>query len=554
MRTLPVRVAGAAAVVALAAVGGCSRVRSPDAAMPHVSSHGRVIDPHATDRVIIDGASGDWGTTAHVVRRPPDIGARPADNPSADVLAVTERQDAHYVYLRLDLARAVSLYGLAGTLSIDVDADADSTTGAEIDGLAGTDFVIDLSPTLNGRHVEGAALRIARDGRVVKTTDLYPLDFVMLPSYAALSFELRMARGRKLDSSSAPVFAGTAYRAQVAMHTEAGALQYRLPVFTAELTPLDTTPRMHPTDPLARAPNTEFRALVWNVANEGLRDRPERFRRIIAAIDPDLLILDEVGGVVGAEGVRRFLASIDSGGRARGAWNFTYGGGGGYQRTVIATRTGVAEFPEFSFVRFPDAVATRLLAAVPAAMRERQRASLNDGVATGGAIVTIAGKRVAVFGVDLQSAGNALGSWQELRRQAEARIIRDEAMAAIRAHGPVDGVIVAGDHNLVASREPLTILSEIGGAFDGASLVPVEPLQLDSATAATWDGGDGPFPPGRLDWFAVSGGTLEAVGGFVFDVADLGDRWRAAHRLERDDSRKSSDHRPVVVDLRWHRR
>jgi endonuclease/exonuclease/phosphatase family metal-dependent hydrolase len=536
---------------------GCSRLRSKSPEpTTHMSAHGVKINPHATDRVIIDGASGDWGPAAHAVRRPLDLTAAAASaaTSAAEIMAVTERQDAHYVYLRIDLARAMSLYGLSGTVSIEIDGDADEATGADIDGLRGTDFAIDLSPLVNGRVVEGAALRIIRNGAVVKTTDTYSLDFVLLPTYAAQRAELRIARGRVLDAGMAPMLAGSSYRAQVAVHDSTGALRYRVPTFRAELAPLDTARAMMMTDPLARAPDTQFRALVWNVANEGIRDRPEHFRRIIAAIDPDLLILDEVGGVIGRDGAGRFLASLDSGRKARAPWSYTYGGGGGYQRTVIAARTSVTEYPEFKFIPFPDSVARRVVAAIPAAGQAKQRANIDSGVATGGALVTLAGKRVAVFGVDLQSAGNASNSWQEMRRQAEARLIRDQAMAAIGAHGPIDGVIAAGDHNLVGTREPLTILSEIGGAFDGSSLVVAEPLQLDSATAATWEGGGGRFPPGRLDWFSFSGSTMEAVGGFVFDVADLTERWRTAHKLEPDDSRKSSDHRPVVVDLRWHKR
>ena len=519
----------------------CSRVTASGAAS--------TAQPHKSDRVIIDGATDeDWGATAHRVLRALNSGDTTA---AAEITTVAERQDAHYVYLRIDLARAVSLYGLPGTVSLDFDADGNESTGAEIDSLRGTDFSIDLSPTTNGKVSEGAALRIMRAGAVVKTRDTYALDFVMLPTYAASHVELRIARGRILDSARAPGFAGHSYRAQIAVHDPSGAVRYRLPAFTAALTTLDTTRTETKTDPLARAPSTQFRALIWNVANEGIRDRPERFRRIIAAIDPDLLVLDEVGGVLRRDGVRQFLASLDSGKPRRPDWQFTYGGGGGYQRTVIATRTSVTEFPEFQFIKFPDSVTQSIVAAMPAALRARQRANIDSGLATGGAVVTLGGKRVAVFGVDLQSAGNPATSWQEMRRRAEARLVRDQAMAAIRALGPVDGVIAAGDHNLVSTREPLTILGAIGQAFDGSPLKVAAPLQLDSATAATWEGLGGPFPPGRLDWFSYSGRTMEVLGGFVFDAADLGERWRAVHHLQHDDSKTASDHRPVVIDLRW---
>ncbi|HEY4306004.1 MAG TPA: endonuclease/exonuclease/phosphatase family protein [Gemmatimonadaceae bacterium] len=515
-------------------------------------SHGRPTTDAVASRsghVVIDGAFHDWPASAYVAHR---AGAAPATGfaSNADIVGVAQQADAHYVYLRLDLTQAANLYGLHGTVSLEFDADNNASTGAEVDGLAGTDFAVDLSPTINGRVTEGADVRTMRDGRVASTADTYGLDFVLLPTIATNTAELRIARGRRPDSTSAPVFLGNAYRAQVVVRDSAGTVRYRLPSFSAQLASMDTVTRVATSDPLARAPNTQIRVLQWNVANEGIRDRAEHYRRVIAAIDPDVLILDEVGGVVGNDGTGKFLATITSK-RGNAPWSYTYGGGGGYQRTVIATRTSVSEFPEFKFIPFADSMTNRLLAAVPAATREKQRANLAEGVATGGAIVSLNGKRIAVFGVDLQSAGNSPTSWQELRRLAETNVIRDLARQVIRTHGPVDAVIAAGDHNLVSTRQPLTTMGEIGLAFDNKPLSVAELLQLDSATAATWDGSGEQFPPGRLDWISYSGSSLQVLGGFVFDVADLGERWRVAHGLEADDSKHSSDHRPVVVDLRW---
>lgn len=529
-----------AAGIVTALLGGCSS-----------GSSSTRVEPQRAQHIVIDGSLDDW-TSPMVAVPSSEMRSPSADSAGAAISAIGEFADPRYLYLRLALPRVVSLYGLTSTLSIDIDADNNTTTGADGDGLAGTDFAIDLSPTINGRVSEGAAVRVMHAGSVAKTVDTYGLDFVLLPTYATQNAELRIARGRRIDPAAAPVFSGNAYRVQVAVHDASGAVRYRTPVVTGTLPPLDTSVAVPTTDPLARAPNTAFRALVWNVANEGLRDRPEHFRRIIAAIDPDLLVLDEVGGVVGREGTGRFLASIDEG-RSRPQWQYTYGGGGGYQRTVIAARTSVTEFPEFSFIPFPDSVTKRIVAAIPEANRARQHANIDSGVATGGALVLLNGKRVAVFGVDLQSAGNRLGSWQEMRRQDETRIIRDRAIAAINRHGPVDAVIAAGDHNLVGTRTPLEIMGEIGtGVLDHRRLaVATNLVQLDGATAATWEGSGGQFPPGRLDWFSYSPSSLEVAGGFIFDVADLAPRWQAFHHLESDDSKKSSDHRPVVVDVRW---
>jgi exonuclease III len=472
--------------------------------------------PSPESRVVIDGSFDDWR------------GVVPAM--AADGWSIRQRSDPHFVYLQIDLPAPTNVLGYEGTMSLDFDS-----------------FSIDFSPLAdNGRLQEGALVRAG-----TKRSDTYPLDFVMLPTHRTQRVEMRIARGRQIDGAATPTFTGPSYSAHIELHDQNGKLTRTLPSFTASLSPAaPLTIADAPIDPLARTAGTAFRVLEWNVANEGIQARPDHFRRVIIANDPDVLILNEVGGVIGAQGVRAFLATITSA-RSNTPWQFTYGGGGGYQRTVIAARGTVSEFPEFRFINFPENEVATWFSGVPTATQDRERNSIRNGVATGGAAVTIGGKRMAVFGVDLQSAGNRMGSWQEARRQAEARIVRDLGSRVIRERGPFDAVLLGGDHNLVGTRDPLTIDIETGMAFNGRLLDAAELLQLDHATAATWDGSSGPFPPGRLDWFTYSSARLEVAGGFVFDAGDLSEHWRTVHGLQADDSKKSSDHRPLVVDLKW---
>jgi hypothetical protein len=536
IRSTLLRQVGPALLVAL---GGCARSAGVAPASP-----ARAAGPE----VVLDGDFTEWSGTPIVARRDAPVTAA-----GADPLAVRARSDGRFVYLEIDFARPINLFGLSGTFSIDVNSDGDDATGATIDGLAGTDFTVDLSPTnANGRVGEGAAVRSVGRTGTIKVVDSYGLDFVMQPSHESQHVELRLGRARLLgDSTAARTFSAATYRAQVVAHDANGRVTSRLPAFTASLAPLDPAQGViaaQPHDPLARAPGTQFRALVWNVANEGILERPERFRHVLDAIDPDLIVFNETAGKAGRERVGAFLATI---GRGRGTWNYTYGGGGGYQRTVIASRAAVTELPEFRFIPFTEAMTTPWLSLVPPERVQRERDSLHIGLATGAAIVSIAGRRVAVVGVDLQSAGNRRGSWQDVRRISEAQAIRDLATAAIKAHGPVDAIIQAGDHNLVGTREPLTILQQIGVPFDGQPLTAAKLLQLDGATAVTWDGSGGQFPPGHLDWFNYTASRLEVLGGFVFDALDLDPRWQQVHGVTADDSRYSSDHRPLVVDLRF---
>lgn len=494
---------------------------------------------------VLDGDFADWQGIAPAVRAAPSTRA----TPDADPVAIAERADGQYVYLDVQLSRPANLLGFDGSLSIEMDGDDDPSTGATIDGLAGTDFAIDLSPPgKTGAPTQGATVRAFAANGTVTTSDTYPLDFVLQPTYEASRFELRIGRGRTLAART--TLDRPSYTAQLVVRDSTGAVVKRVGPYTAHVgAAAAAAPIVALVDPLARAAGTEFRALVWNVANEGILERPDHFRRILSAVAPDLLILNEVAGAAGRERVAQFLATVDdASGRP---WHFTYGLGGGYQRTVIASRAPVDEFPEFRLIAFPDSLVRRWFPLVPPQTQEKERKSIADSVATGGAIVTLGGKRVAVFGVDLQSAGNRHGQWQEMRRQAEATLIRDHAVTAIRAHGPVEGIIKAGDHNLVGTRTPLELLDGIGAPFYGKPLDNAYLLQLDRETATTWTGRGGQFPPGRLDWFSYSGTTLAVLGGFVFDAGDLSPAWRARHHLEADDSEKSSDHRPLVVDLKW---
>lgn len=69
---------------------------------------------------------------------------------------------------------------------------------------------------------------------------------------------------------------------------------------------------------------------------EGSFRKPEMHARLLAAVMPDVVMLDEVYEQVTADSLRRFfdLPAL----RALGPWQFVLGGSGGRQRTVVAAR------------------------------------------------------------------------------------------------------------------------------------------------------------------------------------------------------------------------
>lgn len=131
----------------------------------------------------------------------------------------------------------------------------------------------------------------------------------------------------------------------------------------------------------------------------------------------------------------------------------------------------------------------------------------------------------------------------------EAQLIRKATRDAI-AGRRVDGLIVAGDLNLVGTALPLGILGgPYGPKFGGLAVAEV--YQLDGQSRWTWDGRETPFPSNTLDYALFSATTLEVTGGWVLDTADVPEDVLDEFGLSAGSSGRLSSHLPLVVDYRW---
>jgi endonuclease/exonuclease/phosphatase family metal-dependent hydrolase len=214
-------------------------------------------------------------------------------------------------------------------------------------------------------------------------------------------------------------------------------------------------------------------------------------------------------------------------GRGRVEWSALVGAGGGDLRSAIVTRLDLEACPALRVVPFPDRPdqTIRVAAAVVGTRR-----------------------RALVLSAHLRCCGWA-GSFEDRTRQVEADAIR-RAVKRARTAVSFDGVIIAGDLNLVGSRRPLDLLAE-GLDGDGSPLAAATALQIDGRSNATWSDPDQPFVPGRLDFLLYPDATMEAINALVADTRDLEPRWLKRHGLRLDDTASASDHLPVVADLRW---
>jgi len=292
-----------------------------------------------------------------------------------------------------------------------------------------------------------------------------------------------------------------------------------------------------------------FRVLQWNVSGEAWTTHADLARRILRHADPDILVLDEVSPSLGAVGVRRMLSGLRS--PADTSWYVSFGEGGAYQRTVIASRDSVRAVPEFALVPFPDTGLASAAAAIPDSVVSHPTPAEGRTVGTNAALVRVVRQSVLVVGMDLTSSG-AAGSWRDWRRRVEATAIRERLRSALLRWHP-DAVVVAGDMNIVTGPAPLdTLIAGLAHSAIGP-LRAADAVHFDRWTTWTWDGRGTGFNGGRLDIVAYSAGTLRLLNARVWNTELMPADTLRAHDLTPASSASINRHRPVVVDLAYFR-
>ena len=306
-----------------------------------------------------------------------------------------------------------------------------------------------------------------------------------------------------------------------------------------------------PREPQPARSAGHFRASVWNVAESSFVRRPEAFRRILQVANADIYSFDEVGEHTSPQELVAALRGLR--GAADTIWYLSWGAGGDYQRTVIASRSPLEQVPEFSPLPFPGSV-DRVLAIAPDSLHARLRSDFARGVATNAVVVQAGGRRLLLIGLDLWARGDSPDSWEEGRRRLEATTIRDGArvvLERLESQGRhVDGVVIGGDMNIVAGHAPLDTLRALAtGRFSRLAIAPA--VHADGWSTWTWDGRGGPFHSARMDVVLFSEQTLTASSARVVDWDRLPPAERASLGLTRGPAAGLSRHRPVVVDFEW---
>ena len=256
----------------------------------------------------------------------------------------------------------------------------------------------------------------------------------------------------------------------------------------------------------------------WNVSGDAFVKDPEVFKALVTKAEANILLLDEVSPLTNESQIHKALPgmTLDKG----NDWHINFGTSGGRQRNVIISRLPQENLPEFSkIIPYPEFEKERIRDRMIAAGKQKHSYGLDDGLAVNGVIIIDGENRLLAVSSDLECCGNDPGSWQEDKRRMEAREIR-RLIGKVIERTQVDGIILAGDLNLVSTVLPLIILS---GPYKKphSGLIAADLRHLDGKETWTWDGRGTPFPSRVMDLVIYSPNTIHLSDGYILDPEDL---------------------------------
>ena len=257
------------------------------------------------------------------------------------------------------------------------------------------------------------------------------------------------------------------------------------------------------------SPKGEFRVVSWNIQFGNLLDDRDRSGRILNALKPDVLLLQELDGDDESEPISTFLHET-----LGGSWTVGLSDVSGTKRHHKLRCAVTSSKPTQSVARVGNAPLKAILATIE-----------------------VDEKPIHFVSLHLRCCGGPSGE-EEDQRQEEARQIRNTLDSM-----QTPSCVVAGDWNLVGTKMPLEIVQS-------DTLKIVDAFQPDGRSNATWSDDSSSFTPGRLDWMLYSPASLQVANSFILDSSDLDSDTLQLYHLNATDTAELSDHLPLVADFK----
>lgn len=490
-------------LLAVALLGGCGSGR------PGGGSEGTVTSRVSSNVPLLDGDITDW--------------------PSDKVLAA----DANYLYFRFTVQdREFTLQRAPQSVVMFIDADGSASTGLRMGEPELSSLGIDLEIEFSPRTQEGVGVQVfeVRSDGSRSPIGANDAGVEFSPTYASVWYEGRIRRNTRVLAELPEGGMRSIGRAGAFFATltpEATLDQYSDPSFVDLPRASATFESVRRDVRIPRQAANSVRVVSWNVLRSSPMSKPDVFKRMFDALNPDIILVQE-WEVTDAQTLLDYFqrnTPLASG------WH------------VFSTETDMGHGGGVAVIsRYPLSGGPALLTTAP-----NSQAGRSADVRFISAVVSGTPCGEILVGSTHLKSGGSKGSPEDLRRMAEAEAINTAWKEFAAAGKAPKGRVIAGDMNLVGSRPPLEVLAT-GLDADGSELSMANAKVLGDNTLSTWYNKAESFTPGRLDYVLFSDSSLMVADSFVLDTRRLSDAALMGIGLDVSDS-DASDHMPVVVDF-----
>jgi len=453
----------------------------------------------AAHPIVIDGLFDDWQEVPVTITDPE------GDYNYDDWAELKITNDDDFIFFKISLHSEETLLQNWNNFYLYIDADKDSLTGHPFRGM-GTELAWHFGYR-TGQYFE-------QDGII----DLWQNDITLrqAPTVTSTEFEIAIARGSFVlsDPDSIAVIFSSFYDTGDYMPDSWEGVVYQL----------DTTV-VGPAAPILLE-KTGTRLVTYNTLYTGILepDRQPKFQRIIQALDPDIIALQE-------HSEWNEIGDIISSWFPEDTW---------YQGYTFRDLVVLSKYPIIN------------------------QANLISSERTMCALLQT-DDPINPYLLILNSHFSCCDNDDDRQEQVDelVQVLREWRL---NDNGPFDlpegtPMLHVGDFNFVGYREQIETVTagniqdegNYGNDFpldwDGTAITDLFSRQTHKRMAYTWRSDGSSFNPGKLDYVLYTGSNLSILNHFVLNTLAMPDSVLNEWELEAEDTNEASDHLPRIVDF-----
>ena len=453
----------------------------------------------AAHPIVIDGLFDDWQEVPVTITDPE------GDYNYDDWAELKITNDDDFIFFKISLHSEETLLQNWNNFYLYIDADKDSLTGHPFRGM-GSELAWHFGYR-TGQYFE-------QDGII----DLWQNDITLrqAPTVTSTEFEIAIARGSFVlsDPDSIAVIFSSFYDTGDYMPDSWGGVVYQL----------DTTV-VGPAEPILLE-KTGTRLVTYNTLYTGILepDRQPKFQRIIQALDPDIIALQE-------HSEWNEIGDIISSWFPEDTW---------YQGYTFRDLVVLSKYPIIN------------------------QANLISSERTMCALLQT-DDPINPYLLILNSHFSCCDNDDDRQEQVDelVQVLREWRL---NDNGPFDlpegtPMFHVGDFNFVGYREQIETVTagniqdegNYGSDFpldwDGTAITDLFSRQTHKRMAYTWRSDGSSFNPGKLDYVLYTDSNLSILNHFVLNTLAMPDSVLNEWELEAEDTNEASDHLPRIVDF-----